>query len=251
MKGLKIRNIILGEGIPKICCSIVGITQEEILKQAEELYDLSVDIIEWRVDWYEDCYNEKKIVEILEHLRFILKDKPIIFTFRTLQEGGKKAVDLDTYCKLNITAAQSGKVDVIDIEALRDEAMFYEMINRVHQMGQYVIASNHDFDETPSKEEMMRRLIYMQEHGADILKIAVMPQSPRDVLTLLEATVEMVEIKATKPVVTMSMSRQGMISRIAGETFGSAMTFAAGKTASAPGQLAVQVLYEMLNVLHQ
>lgn len=250
MKGLKIRNIILGEGIPKICSSIVGITQEEIIKQAEELYDLSVDIIEWRVDWYEKCYNVEAVLKVLGMLRPIVEDKPMIFTIRTLDEGGEKAFDIEKYCELNIAAAQSGLVDIIDVEALRDEGTFCKLVEQIHHVEKYVIASNHDFQQTPTKEEIIRRLTYMQEKGADILKIAVMPQSRRDVLTLLEATVEMIETKATKPVVTMSMSGKGVVSRIAGEIFGSAMTFGTGRNASAPGQLDVNTLHTILNVLH-
>ena len=90
----------------------------------------------------------------------------------------------------------------------------------------------------------------MQELGADILKIAVMPQSKQDVLTLLAATEEMVKTYAEKPVVTMSMSGMGLISRIAGEAFGSAITFGAAKKASAPGQIPAGKLSEILNVLH-
>lgn len=49
----------------------------------------------------------------------------------------------------------------------------------------------------------------MQELGADISKIAVMPQSTEDVLTLLSATEEMRRCYADRPVLTMSMAGTG------------------------------------------
>ena len=62
----------------------------------------------------------------------------------------------------------------------------------------------------------------MQDYGADIPKMAVMPKSKQDVLTLLSATLEMSEQFADRPIITMSMAGTGVVSRLTGETFGSA-----------------------------
>ena len=121
-------------------------------------------------------------------------------------------------------------------------------IELAHENGVKVVMCNHDFDATPSQEEIVRRLSLMEEKGADICKIAVMPQSNKDVLTLLAATAEMKE-KATRPLITMSMGALGMVSRVSGEAFGSAATFGAAKQASAPGQVPVSVLREILATL--
>ena len=104
---------------------------------------------------------------------------------------------------------------------------------------------------TPSKEEIISRLCAMQEKGADIPKIAVMPQSKKDVLTLLSATNEMAEEHANRPIITMSMAATGVISRLAGEVFGSCLTFGAAKKASAPGQMGVNDLKTVLETLHK
>lgn len=81
-------------------------------------------------------------------------------------------------------------------------------------------------------------------------KIAVMPRSAEDVLTLLAATSEFKEKYAERPVISMSMGWLGSISRVAGEFFGSALTFAAAKHASAPGQLSAGDVDEILRILH-
>ena len=90
----------------------------------------------------------------------------------------------------------------------------------------------------------------MQEYRADIPKIAVMPKSVADVITLLDATHTMKTQYADRPLITMSMGGKGVISRLAGEVFGSAFTFGAGKEASAPGQIQVADLRMVLEILH-
>lgn len=77
--------------------------------------------------------------------------------------------------------------------------------------------SNHDFAGTPAEEEIISRLRRAQELGGDLPKIAVMPNSAGDVLTLLAATVKMQELYADRPIITMSMGGEGVISRLAGE----------------------------------
>ena len=91
----------------------------------------------------------------------------------------------------------------------------------------------------------------MQDCGADLLKLAAMPRDAGDVLTLLSATWEMKEQYAKQPVVTMSMGVKGAVSRLAGEVFGSVMTFGSAGVASAPGQVSVPELKMALEVLRQ
>ena len=126
-----------------------------------------------------------------------------------------------------------------------------KIIDGVHAAGARVIASNHDFFKTPAKADIIYRLRKMQDMGADIPKIAVMPQNKRDVLTLLAATEEMVTDYADRPIITMSMAGTGVISRLCGEVFGSSMTFGAAKKASAPGQMGVEDLSTVLDLLHK
>ncbi|NLL81887.1 MAG: type I 3-dehydroquinate dehydratase, partial [Tissierellia bacterium] len=107
------------------------------------------------------------------------------------------------------------------------------------------------FFKTPEKDEIVSRLRKMQNMGADIPKIAVMPQSTEDVLTLLAATNEMHTKYADRPIITMSMGPLGVISRLSGELLGSSMTFGALGALSAPGQIPVDELITTLEILHK
>lgn len=250
MNPVIVRNVKIGEGIPKICVPIVGKTMEEIINEAKEILALSADLVEWRADWFENVFDFEQVKSVLNSLREILGEKPILFTFRTANEGGERAIEDITYIALNKAAVESGKVDLLDVELFVGETVIEEVLNIAHQNHVKVIASNHDFEKTPSKEEIVLRLQKMQEVGADILKIAVMPKSSKDVITLLTATEEMRANYAKQPIVTMSMSGKGAVSRIAGETFGSAITFGSAKKASAPGQIPVEDLRKVLEILH-
>lgn len=251
MNTVKVRNIEIGAGIPKICVPIVGVTREEILAAAENIKSTKADVVEWRVDWYEDIFDFTKTEATMQALREVLGEMPILFTFRTSKEGGEKAIETEAYVELNQNAAKTGLVDLVDVEAFTGDDVVKAVVEIAHENGVKVIASNHDFHKTPAKEEIVSRLRKMQELGADIPKIAVMPQNKKDVLTLLAATEEMVSEYADRPIITMSMSGTGVISRLCGEVFGSALTFGAVEKVSAPGQMEIEDLTTVLGLLHK
>ena len=250
MNTVKIRDIEIGAGAPKIIVPIVGITKEDIIEEAKTFDSIPVDVVEWRADWFEGVFDFAKVEDVLKDLRTVLGNIPLLMTFRTSKEGGEKAIEPDAYAELNIKAAQTGYVDLIDVEIFTGDDIVKKIIDGTHAAGVKVIASNHDFFKTPAKADIIYRLRKMQDMNADIPKIAVMPQNKKDVLTLLAATEEMTTNYADRPIITMSMAGTGVISRLCGEVFGSSMTFGAAKKASAPGQMGVNDLNTVLGLLH-
>ncbi|MEE1227580.1 MAG: type I 3-dehydroquinate dehydratase [Lachnospiraceae bacterium] len=250
MNTVKVRDVEIGAGIPKICVPIVGVTKEDIIAEAKTFDSIPVDVVEWRVDWFEGVFDFAKVEDVLKDLRTALGNTPLLMTFRTSKEGGEKSIEPDAYAELNIKAAQTGYVDLVDVEVFTGDEIVKKIIDEAHKVGVKVVASNHDFDKTPAKSDIIYRLRKMQDLGADIPKIAVMPQNKKDVLTLLSATEEMHNEYADRPIITMSMAGTGVISRLCGEVFGSALTFGAAKKASAPGQMGVNDLHTVLSLLH-
>ncbi len=250
MNTVRLRNVEVGAGIPKVIVPIVAATKEEILAKAESLRGLSFDVVEWRVDFCRDALDTETVLDILAGLRTLLGDTPILFTFRTKKEGGEREISMEQYTALNAAAAWSGNADAIDVEIFSGDEVVATNIDNIHAAGAVVVGSSHEFGYTPSQEEIVRRLCKAQELGCDILKVAVMPQSRRDVLTLLSATEEMYTQYARQPIVTMSMAGTGVLSRLCGEVFGSSMTFGAAGQVSAPGQVQVEQLNTVLGILH-
>ncbi|MCM2536185.1 type I 3-dehydroquinate dehydratase [Neobacillus pocheonensis] len=245
-----VRGITIGEGAPKICVPMVGRTMAGLKEEAAFLKTVDLDLVEWRVDFFEDVEDIAKVKAALSEIRAILTDVPLVFTFRSAKEGGEKEVSTVFYMELNRLVAESGLVDIIDVELFNDEKAVKTLIEAAHANNVFVIISNHDFDKTPAKEEIVSRLRKAQELGGDLPKIAVMPTNTSDVLILLDATNTMNEQYADRPIITMSMAGKGVISRLAGEVFGSAMTFGAAKKASAPGQVPVTELRKFLELVH-
>ena len=129
MDSIKVRNLDIGAGIPKICVPIVGTDRTAILDAAKRIPGSAADLAEWRADWYEDIFDEQKTGEVLKELRMILGDMPILFTFRTAGEGGEKGIDPARYIELNRQAAASGCVDLVDVELFTgDDAV--QTVNR-------------------------------------------------------------------------------------------------------------------------
>ena len=62
MKTVQVRNITIGEGRPKICVPIVGQTKEDILLEAGTFERIPVDVVEWRVDWFENVFDTDKFI---------------------------------------------------------------------------------------------------------------------------------------------------------------------------------------------
>lgn len=251
MKTLAIRNIVLGEGMPKIIVPIVDKTRKDILEKASVLGNGKADIVEWRADHFTQVDDRDAVCEVLRELRDILGEKAVLFTFRTKKEGGERDITKEDYLALNQCAAKSGFVDLVDVEIFAGDEAVRGNIDAIHAAGVKVVGSNHDFDKTPSRKELVDRLCKMQNMGADIPKIAVMANSPKDVLTLLSATYEMYSQYADRPILTMSMRGTGAISRMSGEIFGSCATFGAMGQGSAPGQVSVDDLAEALCILHR
>lgn len=246
-----VRNIEIGSGMPKVCVPIVEKTREDILSTAKAICSTEADLVEWRADWYEDVSAFSEVIKTADMLRSILGETPLLFTFRSAREGGEKELSLESYATLLENVAKTGFVDLIDVEVFSGDDAVKNIIQTAHAHGVKVIASNHDFEGTPAREELVARLCKMQDLGADILKIAVMPQTRSDVLTLLSVTEEMSSRHTSRPVITMSMGRTGALSRLCGEVFGSAVTFASFGKVSAPGQIAIEDLKAGLRLLHK
>ena len=250
MKTVTVRDIVIGEGVPKICVPIVGTTREEIIQEARLISGIPADIAEFRADYYEDVLDYGKLEAILLEIRQILGNMPLLMTLRTNKEGGCIGISESEYSGINLRALRSGAVDLIDVELFSGDEVVRNVIKSAHEAGVKVIMSNHDFEKTPSEEELIWRLRKMQQTSADVTKIAVMPQTRRDVIRLLAAADEMTAKYVDRPFIIIAMGEPGMITRIAGEAFGSAMTFGCASRASAPGQIRVDELKDAVETFH-
>lgn len=250
-----IRKIMIGDlqiGGPKvlICLPLVAKDLPALLRQAEELTSMNPDLLEWRIDGYADVDIISHSLEALKGLRRQIGTLPLIFTCRISAEGGFCEIDPTHRLKLIKAAVKTGLVEMVDVEMCNASAFIDEIKAACSAGGIRLILSYHNFEHTPDEAFIRDKLLKAQEMGADVAKVAVMPGDYGDVLTLLNATYKARTQGLQIPMITLAMAEQGGISRIAGGLFGSDVTFASGKAASAPGQIAIKRLRDAMQVVY-
>jgi 3-dehydroquinate dehydratase I len=244
-----VNGVSIGKGIPKVIIPLMGTTLEELKLEIATVKQEQPDIIEWRVDALNEANNIHAVLHALSEIKPLLEEVPLLFTFRSFKEGGEKKTTLEFYDKLLQKVIESNNIDLIDIE-LFTGGNVQTLVQKAKKHHISVLLSNHDFKTTPSTDEMLSRLLAMQNAGADITKLAVMPNNMGDVLRLLTVAEMMKTLHATQPFITIAMGPLGVLSRIAGEFVGSAASFGSGKQASAPGQITAAELKYILKKIH-
>jgi len=233
----------------KTIVPITAKTKEQAIAQAKVIAaNADADLAEFRIDLLSFASDSKQVIALGHELKKILGTKPMIATIRTHNEGGQLTISDVDYGKTYQAYLQQPFMDMLDVEMFRDQQIVKNTVKLAHAKKVLIVMSNHDFQKTPAEAEIIKRLLKQDELGADILKIAVMPQSKQDVFTLMNATLK-VSQQSKKPLLTMSMGKLGTISRIATANMGGSFSFGMIGEASAPGQIDVTQLKQFLKTV--
>ncbi|AGX87620.1 3-dehydroquinate dehydratase I [Candidatus Symbiobacter mobilis CR] len=240
-----------GGGFPWLCTPLVGCNREELAAELREIVPKRPDLLEWRADHFGDVGDVEAVIETAQAIRAAAPTIPLLFTMRSVVEGGQPvALDDEQIVALCAAVCAHAGIAWIDYE-MRQPAERIAAVRAVAQThGVRLLLSFHDFGRTPSVEAMTAKFFLAQERGADVAKIAVMPHSIDDVLALLTATRHASKV-LTIPVAGMSMGALGALSRWMGWTCGSALVFVVGASSSAPGQVRIEDMREVLAKMQQ
>lgn len=249
-KPVVVKGKELGGDKPLICFPLVGKTSEAVLEESKKAVLGSPDVIELRVDAWNFITDRQISLSVLKEIRKLTNDIPLLLTCRSHLEGGFQEVACKTRDVFYKEAIENKLVDLVDIELINGYYKIQELKQIASSNGVYLVVSFHDFNKTPSKEVIFATIAKEIAFGGDIAKVAVMPQSMEDVLTLLAATLLARREFPETPLITMSMGALGSITRIAGWLFGSDLTFAVGVASSAPGQIPADDLKKVYQVLY-
>ncbi|MEW9675707.1 type I 3-dehydroquinate dehydratase [Lentibacillus sp. L22] len=243
-------NLFGDKKIPYICTPLIGRNKNEINDELKAIIPQSPDLIEWRADFFEGIYDTDKVLMIVDMIS-TASNIPVLFTIRSEKEGGEK-ISLSEEEKVALLGkvCESTPVDVIDFEVSNDPLHIKQLRKLSRDNNKQLILSYHNFKNTPTNEEMMKHVRLEESFGADVAKLAVMPKTKNDVLRLLDWTKQADE-SLNIPVVSMSMGKIGSLSRIMGWAYGSIITFGVGKRSSAPGQVPVNKLRELINSMQE
>lgn len=237
-----------GGSQPLFCIPLVAADSADLLSQAQAARELYSDLVEWRADFSRDL-SPAALVETGCLLRKALPDTPIIFTLRVKGEGGAQEMPQAERQAAIEAVLRSRSADIVDLELGNAPEFLSALMAGAKTHGTRVILSFHDFHCTPSNDVLLAKIEAMRIAGADIAKIAVMPCAPVDALRLLEITALARKTYPDLPLAIMSMGAPGAITRVAGFLYGSDMTFAVGKVASAPGQIPLEDARRMTEML--
>lgn len=235
LRPVTLQDTVLGDGIPKIIVPLTNPDLDGLLATTRNLLANPVDIIEWRVDTFADK-DPQTIREVASLLRRTAPYRPFIFTIRTADQGGAWDVPEETYVDLIAGVCEDQTMDAVDVQGSHPGAA--ELLAQAERTGVPVIGSHHDFEATGPVSRLVARLETLTRMGVQVAKLAVTPTCPADVASLLAATAHCAAYLPI-PIITMSMGELGKVSRISGEVFGSAATFATYEDASAPGQMPI------------
>ncbi len=230
--------VVLG-GPTRIITPLMGTTPALLSAEIEALATQAVDLVEWRVDpllaALEPASDRRAAIEEAWEAAVSQAPLPVLATIRTTAEGGAAELSASEYAEL--VALLAGLADAVDVEIARAESC--ALILRAHQAGAAVIASFHDFNETPPDDTLAALYSQMAESGADVLKVACRVTTPEDALRVLAAQIG-AHREHCRPIIGIGMGEAGAITRIAGSPLFSAATFASVGVSSAPGQFTVE-----------
>lgn len=232
-----------------ICTPLVGQTKEKIVGQLEQVLLKQPDVIEWRVDFFEHVDDTEQVLDVVDTVKKEIGDKPLIFTLRSVREGGHPVSLTDEEAiALNAEVCRRTAAEYVDCELSNDPEHIRYLRKVAADNGKLVIGSFHDFNMTPSRDVLLGKITAAERFGLDVAKVAVMPQSLEDVLTLLGVTLE-AKRRVRIPLITMSMGKHGAVSRMVGGIFGSSLSFAVGALSSAPGQIPIDDLKTVFDII--
>ena len=245
-----IRELVIGEGKPKICVTVSGADEAAVQNDARRAFLSQAEIIEWRADYYQDWQDELSLIRMLKTIRMNIGSKAFLFTFRTREEGGTIPFKDTEYMRVLKTAIDSRLIDLVDIECCVSEYMATEMIAYAREKNVFIIGSNHSAGFNLSIGEMEYRIRYMQKLGVDIARLTVVPQRKRDAYRLLLTTHDLSE-DLNFPIAVLGLGEYGKYTRILGELFGSCLSCAVIDAADDPSELSVSTLAPLLKTLHE
>lgn len=249
MKECKVNNLVINNEKSRICVPVIKSSDIDIIEQIKSLQNKGIDLIELRIDCFENVNDDEALMTLSNNIKMI-NQLPIIFTLRTRNEGGRLEVEPRQYAHIIQTALASEAYEIYDIELLINDSVVIDLVAQIHERGKKVIMSNHDFNRTPSFNTMSMRFLKMASFDSDILKIAVTPTNHLDVLKILEFTDQCKDTVGV-PVVVIAMGKLGALTRMTGSLFGSAITFAKVDQGSAPGQVDLEDLKTVVNILEK
>ncbi|ONK61549.1 uncharacterized protein A4U43_C08F31120 [Asparagus officinalis] len=225
-------------GSTLLCAPVVEKTVEEMVAEMSAARSQGADVAELRID-------HLAAFEMRPDLELLIKNRPlpVLVTYRPKWEGGQYEGDDRKRFEALHLAMELG-AEYVDVE-LKVAREFLHFLSGKRPEGAKLIVSSHNYQFTPSTEELSTLVARIQAVGADIVKIATFAVDICDVARMFQVLVH-----CQVPMIGLCMGERGVISRILCPKFGGYLTFgtlSAGKE-SAPGQPTMSDLLDVYRI---
>lgn len=220
-----------------ICVPIMADTVDQMLIYTNKAKSRGADLVEIRLDSLKSFNPSQDLQTLIK-----LCPLPTLFTYRPKWEGGQYDGDESKRVETLRLAMELG-ADYIDIELqVADE--FISAIRGKKPEKCKVIVSSHNYECTPSVEDLGNLVARIQSTGADIVKFATTALSITDVARVFQITVH-----SQVPIIALVMGERGLMSRVLCPKFGGYLTFGTLEpgVVSAPGQPTIDDLVNLYN----
>jgi len=226
------------------CVRVCAVITEETTDAARAAITRAAsvaDLIEVRLDYLADLDFADHTSAALDSIKTLVSatSVPVIITFRSASEGGRRQVDDDL--RLRLLAAATEFAGYCDVEAAH-----YERLLGFSPDTSRLIVSYHDFSGTPADlDAIYDRVTSLPAAVHKIVTRAVkITDSIASFKLLARAHTD------NRKLIALAMGEAGLITRVLGPAFGSFLTYGSlgsGKE-SAPGQLSCDELINLYRV---
>ena len=197
--------------------------------------DIASDIVECRMDLMPAGSEWLACCRAIEALGI-----PVILTIRHQSEGGKWTRPESE--RLELFKQGLSHVSLADVELSSEIAP--QVSEAARQAGKACIVSFHDFEKTPSLDEL-RSIVSKARKLASIVKVSTMAETEQDIEMLRTLLVE----NSGGPLCVIAMGPLGTQTRVSFPTLGSCITYGYLDQPAAPGQLSAAELVRQLRKL--
>lgn len=167
---------------------------------------------------------------------------PVLLTLRHASEGGLCEWDEAERQRLALELLPMARALDWELNMLPSATA---LVRAAKAAGVTLIASNHDFEKTPSLSLLQEREAAARAAGADIVKFAFRLHSAEDMMVGLELL-----RRASGPMAVMGMGPLGPVSRLLYAQHGSCLIYGyIGNQPTAPGQWSAETFRHLLKQL--
>ena len=219
---------------PRVAVPFAGAaTRAEVLSLVQQ----GLDVAELRVD----RFARVDVAAVLARLD-VYAGVPLLATIRCAAEGGGwKGTEAD---RLALFRALLPRVDAVDVEIASEIAR--DVVRDAQRTGKLAIASFHDFAKTPGAGALADVVARGRALGADVVKIATVVAGRDDLRSLARLLLDPSDIG----LIAIGMGNAAIATRVLFPALGSLLTYAHAGTVTAPGQIPLVEMRQLLRRLY-